>query len=243
MRTPPDALQARTSVAAAQVGRLTTYARHPSRQTTTTVGVQPQPDGTVVVQLGREAVGSQQLLARPVATLELAPVGHDPVLLHGAVSRLPGVGPHGRLCFRLEVAAVRLGSPSVLIDEQEYATATPDPLAADAPAVLGHLNDAHADGLVACLRAFGHKVEFAYATTLDSGGLTVAIVSTGSVDLVRLSFPHPVSALSQLPTSLSLVLAPRCRCSAPRTRPGPLDERRSACQRGSGGPPSGPPDG
>lgn len=224
MRTPP-ALQARTSVAAAQVGRLTTYARHPARQTTTTVSVQPQGDGTVDVQLSREAVGTQQLLARPVATLELAPVGHDPVLLHGSARRLPGFGPNGTLRFRLEVAAVRLGSPSVLIEEGEYAAATPDPLAADAPAVLDHLNHAHADGLAACLRAAGHEVGFAHATALDSGGLTVASVTTSTVDLVRLPFPHPVTALSQLPISLALVITPRCGCSAPRTASGASDAR------------------
>lgn len=220
MRTPPVALRARTSVAAARVGVLTTYARHPAGQHSTTVSVRPRGDGTVDVQLSRNAVGAQQLLARPVATLELAPAGHDDVLLQGAVRRLPGLGANGTLLFHLDVAAVRVGSPAVLIDEDDYARATPDPLAADAPAVLAHLNDAHADGLAACLRALDHQVGFAHATALDCTGLTVTAVTAGHVDTVRLSFPEPVTALSQLPISLSLVLTPRCGCSAMTRAPG-----------------------
>ena len=222
MRRPDVALKARTSVAAARVGLLTTYARRPAGQTTTTVSVRAHADGTVDVQLGRDAVGAQQLLARPVATLELTPVGHDPVLLHGAVRRLPGIGASGALLFRLDVAAVRVGAAAVLIDEHEYALATPDPLSADAPAVLQHLNGTHADALAACLRANGHPVGFVHATELDSAGLTVTAVTTSSVDTIRLLFPQPITALSQLPTSLSLVLHPRCGCSAPVAP----DERR-----------------
>lgn len=224
MRTPLDALRARTSVAAARVGLLTTYARHPAGQTSVTVSVQPQADGSVQVQLRADARGAQQLLARPVATLDLAPVGHDPVLLHGAVRRLPGAGATGSLLFHLDVVAVRVGSPAVAVDEHDYARATPEPLAPDAPAVLAHVNDRHADGLAACLRALGHRVGFAQATALDSHGLTVVAVTSSSVDTVRLPFPRPVTALSQLPVSLSLLLAPRCHCSAPRAARGHVDE-------------------
>ena len=226
MRTTDLAMQARKSVAAARIGLLTTYARHPAGQTTTTVSVRPRGDGSVDIQLGRDAVGTQQLLARPIATLELTPVGHDPVLLRGAVHRLPGVGASGTLLFHLDVAAVRSGAPAVLLDEHEYARATPDPLAAEAPAVLKHLNDAHADALAACLRTHGHPVGYAHATALDGSGLTVAVVTTSSVNTVRLRFPRPVTALSQLPTGLSLVLKSRCGCSVRGTAPAPSDQSR-----------------
>ena len=225
MRTPLDALRARTSVAAARVGLLTTYARHPSGQTSMTVSVRPQADGSVDVQLGRDAVAARQLLARPVATLDLAPVGHEPVLLHGAVQRLPGVGPTGALLFHLEVAAVLVGSPAVAVERHHYAEATPEALSADAPAVLAHVNGVHADGLAACLRALGHEVDFAHATALDGDGLTVTAVTTSSVTTVRLPFLQPVTALSQLPVSLSLLLAPRCHCSTQRPGPGGGDGR------------------
>lgn len=212
MRTPDFALQARTSVAAARVGLLTTYARHPARQTNTKVSVRPRADGTLDVQLGRDAVGARQLLARPVATLELHPSGCEPVLLHGAVQRLAGTAASGALLFHLDVAAVRVGTPAVLLDQHEYAAATPDPLAAQAAAVLEHVNSAHGDALTACLRAVGHRVGFAHATALDMRGLTVAAIHEGGVDTVRLRFPHQVSDLAQLPTSLAVVLNPRCGC-------------------------------
>ena len=208
------ALQARTSVAAARVGQLTTYARHPSSQHTASVCVHPRPDGTVEVLLAQDAVGVRQLLARPVATLEVAPPDCRPVLLHGAVRRLPGRGSNGTLRFHLDVAAVRVGAPAVLVDERSYLAVTPDPLAHEAPAVLAHLNGGHAEALAACLRAAGRTVAYARATGLDAVGLTVAAVTPDGVDLVRLRFPQRVTALDQLPTSLAVALSPRCGCSA-----------------------------
>lgn len=219
MRTPELASQARTSVAAARVGLLTTYARHPAGQTTTSVTVEARADGTLDIQLGRHAAGTGQLLARPVATLELHPSGCEPVLLHGAVHRLPGTGVNGALLFHLDVAAVRVGTPAVLLDQREYAAARPDPLAAQAAGVLEHLNSAHCDALTACLRAVGHRVVFAHATDLDTGGLTVAAVSPAGVNTVRLHFPRPINDLAQLPASLALVLNPRCGCAGPSTAP------------------------
>ena len=212
MRTPELALQARSSVAAARVGLLTTYARHPAGQTTTTVTVRPRADGTVEVQLARDAAGARQLLARPVATLELHPLGCPPVLLHGAARRLPGLAVGGALRFHVDAAAVRVGTPAVLVDEQAYAAADPDPLAADAPGVLAHLNAGHAGALTACLRALGHDVGFACATALDADGLTLAGVGADGVEAVRLRFPARLTRASQLPASLSLVLDPHCGC-------------------------------
>ena len=208
------ALAARTSVASARVGLLTTYARHPSGQHTATVSVCPRADGSVELLLARDAVGVGQLLARPVGSLEVAPVGCQPVLLHGAVRRLSGVSSTGALRFHLEVAGVRVGAPAVLLDERAYLAAAPDPLAADAPEALAHLNGSHADALAACLRALGHRVGFAQATGLDAGGLTVVAVTATGLETVRLRFPQRVTALGQLPVSLGAVLSPRCGCSA-----------------------------
>jgi hypothetical protein len=216
MQLDEMAVRARTAVACARVGWLTTYARHPSSQYTTCVKVRPRPDGTVEVQLGRNALGARQLLARPVATLEISPVGCEPVLLHGAARRLPGLTDNGALLFHLDVAVARVGARAVPLDERSYFAAAPDPLAHEAPAVLSHLNAAHADALAACLRAAGHQVGFARATALDSGGLTIAAVTAGGVESVRLRFPHPVTQLRQLPPSLSAALSPRCGCSASR---------------------------
>lgn len=224
MEWEQSAVRARTSVECARVGWLTTYGRHPSSQYTTCVQVRPRRDGSVEVQLGRDAVGVRQLLARPVATLEIFPVGCEPVLLQGAVRRLPGLSDNGVLLFHLDVAVVRVGAPAMLLDERSYFAAAPDLLAQQAHAVLSHLNGAHADALAACLRAAGHRVGFARATGLDSGGLTVAAVTAEGVERVRLRFPQPVTELGQLPPSLSTVLSPRCDCSASRTATEPAPE-------------------
>lgn len=207
---------ARTSVDRARVGALTTYARHPSSQHTCSVAVRARPDGTVEVELARDALAARQLLARPVATLHVAPDGCEPVLLHGAARRLPGAGAQGTLVFHLDVAAARVGSPAVLLDGTTYAEAAPDPLRHAAPAALAHLNQAHADALAACLRATGHDAAFASATRLDTGGLTVVAVNDDGVDTVRLRFPAPVRTLAELPASLRCALGPGCGCTHDR---------------------------
>lgn len=214
--THEDAARARTAVDRARVGELTTYARHPSSTRTTSVSVAARDDGSVEVRLSPVALGARQLLARPVATLQVAPPWCEPVLLHGAARRLPGTSERGELVFHLSVAAVRVGSPPVLVDEASYTGAAPDPLRHDAPGVLAHLNEGHADALSACLRAAGHDAGFAQAVRLDAGGLTAVAVGREGVDTVRLRFPAPVTDLRDLPPSLAWVLDPRCRCCAGR---------------------------
>lgn len=210
------AVHARTSVACARLGSLTTYARRPSSQYTSSVAVCARTDGSVEVQLGRSVLAARQLLARPVACLHVAPPGCEPVLLHGTARRLPGAGERGGLVFHLEVATVRVGSPPVLLGEAAYTAADPDPLGDAAPAVLAHLNGGHADALVACVRDRGHRAAFAYAVRLDAGGLTVVAVGCGGAGQVRLPFPAPVAVPRDLPAGLGRLLSVRCGCAAPR---------------------------
>ena len=218
--TDQDAVSARTSVDRARVGLLTTYARSPSSTASTSVRVSARSDGSVEVRLAPTALGVRQLLARPVATLQVAPLWCEPVRLHGAARRLTGTSDRGELVFHLTVAAVRVGSPPALLDEASYAAAAPDPLRHDAPAVLSHLNAAHAGALSACLRAGGSPADFAHATRLDAGGLTAVAVGPDGVDTVRLRFPAPITDLRDLPPSLAWVLDPRCRCCGARPSTG-----------------------
>ena len=210
MHDTDDAVRARTAVDRARVGQLTTYARHPSGQRTTSVGLQVRSDGAVDVHLSTSNQAVAQLLARPLATLRVAPPWCDPVLLHGGARRLPGLTDRGELVFRLDVAVVRVGSPPAVVDGSAYAAARPDPLRGDAPAVLAHLNDGHADALAACLRAGGHDVGFAQASSLDAAGLTVTAVGSEGVSTVRLAFPHPVTGLRELPVGLRALLGSGC---------------------------------
>lgn len=119
-------------------------------------------------------------------------------------------------------------SPAVLVDEDDYARATPDPLAADAPAVLAHLNDAHPDGLLrAC--ALWPSGRF---RARDRSGLRRPHRHRRHDRPRRHGppvVPQPATTLAQLPISLALALTPpRGRSAAPtaRARPGP--ERRAA---------------
>ncbi len=214
MHTSHLAVQARTAVDQARFGTLTTYARLPSTPHATCVAVEAGSDGSAEVELAKDAIAVRQILARPLASLRVAPVGCEPVLLHGAAYRRPGITRQGRLRFHLQAAAVRVGSPPQLVDEASYAAAEPDPLRHDAWHVLAHLNDGHADALATCLSAGGHDVGFVQATRLDAGGLTVLAVHDGGVDTVRLSFPAPVRDLRELPPSLRGVLSPRCGCGS-----------------------------
>lgn len=221
------AVSARTSVDCARVGFLTTYARHASPRQATRVAVRPRADGTVEVQVGGDTLAASQLLSRPAATLRIAPAACQPVLLHGTVRRLPGVR-EGRLAFHLDVAVVRVGAAAVLIDEQAYVAARPDPLRHDAPTVLAHLNSCHSEALAACLSARGTAVGFVHATGLDAGGLTVLVVTSAGVGTVGLRFPTPVTSLSQLPVSLGAALTPRCGCSASRPLGRPVESESPA---------------
>ena len=213
------AARARTAVDCADVALLTTYARAPHSARTTTAAVRARPDGTVEVLLAPSSPAVHDLLARPVATVRLAPAGCLPVLLHGAARRLRGVERDGRLVFHVQVASVRVGRAAELVDEASYTSAEPDPLRHEAPGVLAHLNAGHAAALAQCLQARGIDAEIACATGLDAHGLTVVGIGRTGVEEVRLAFAEPVSDLSQLPAGLHAALAPGCSCehrSAPR---------------------------
>ena len=208
------AVQARTSVDCARVGSLTTYARVSGARHASSVSVRARADGTVDVETAVDALSARQLIARPVASLVVAPVGCEPVLLHGSARRLPRhLERRGAHVFHLEPAAVRVGDPGVPVDAAAYRAAAPDPLRHDAPAVLAHLNDGHSDALAACLRAAGHDAAFVRATRLDAGGLTVTAIGATGAEVVRLAFPRSVARLDDLPLGLSCLLGPRCACT------------------------------
>ena len=213
MSLPPPAERARTSVARARVAALTTYPRHaPERPVLTSVTIACGSQGcpVVLVEAGSEAAG--HLLARPLATVRVSPVGGDTVTLHGAARRLAGRDPEGRLRFQVDVGAVRLGDGvPVPVDPADYRAAACDPLADEVAGVLAHLRLAHAEQLTACVRACGHDAQWTEPVDLDQHGLTVLAVGVHGVDTVRLPFPRAVPRLEALPPGLRCLLL--CRCS------------------------------
>lgn len=219
MPVPPPAERARTSVARARVAALTTYPRAaPARPHLTSVAVECGPPGTPVIRVAAGSQAAGHLLARPLATVRVAPVGGDTVTVHGAAQRLPGRDENGRLRFRIDVGAVRLGDqPATPVDPDAYRSAECDPLAHETPDVLAHLRAAHADELAACLRALGHDAQWAEPTGLDRYGMTVLAVGLHGVDTVRLTFPRAVQRLEALPAGLRCLLL--CHCSGGPPRP------------------------
>ena len=222
---PDAAHQARTAMASARVASLLTYPRAaPARPHLTNVAVEHDEGGRPMVRLATGALAVTHLTARPLATVQIAPVGHPVVTVHGAVHRLPGRDDQGRLLYRVDIGAVRLAHPGhgacTAVNPQEYVAARPDPLAAEAPAVLAHLRDHHAAGLAACLRARGHDAHWVEPRSLDAAGLDVLAVGADGVELVRLAFPAPISRLQDLRAGLAIALT--CRCAGdrpPRTEP------------------------
>jgi hypothetical protein len=212
MAEPHDAAAlARASLRCASVAALTTYPRLAARPHLTTVAVTAGEDGSAVVLLRPGAPAAQQLLARPFATVTVAPAGCERVTLHGAVQRLAGKDQAGRLAFRVEAGAVRLGDDEIPVATTAYASANPDPFGRDASAVVAHLRHPHHAGqLTACLRALGHDAQFAEAVALDRRGMTVLAVGLDGVTLVYLDFPAPIAKLTDLPPDLHVLLT--CRC-------------------------------
>ena len=206
---------ARTSLHCASLATLTTYPRLTSRSHVTTVAVSAGDDGSAVVLLRQGAPAAQHLLARPFATVTVAPAGCQRMTLHGVVQRLASKDEAGRLAFRVQAGAVRLGHDETPVATVTYINASPDPFGRDASTVLAHLRSRHhAEQLAACLRALGHDTQFAEPVALDRQGLTVLAVSDSGVALVPLAFPAAITKLADLPPDLHVLLTCHCRDSA-----------------------------
>jgi len=88
------------------------------------------------------------------------------------------------LCVRLDVQQVRyvggFGRMS-WVDAAAYATATPDPLATDAAAIVSHMNADHAGALVELCHAYAGRTDVTAAqmTAVDRYGIEVVAQVTG----------------------------------------------------------------
>lgn len=177
----------------------------------TTVALGDEDEDSLVICLPPASLAAGQLLARPMATVQVAPPGCETVTLQGAGHCL-APSEEGLLRYRVEVAAVRLGERTrFAVPVEEFWAAHPDPLRDDAPAVLRHLAQHHGDDLAACLRARGHDAVWAEPRGLDCRGMDVVALAADGVELVRLSFPGRVARLEELPAGLAVPLLCRCR--------------------------------
>lgn len=136
MNSADAAVLARTSLRRASVAALITYPDGLSpAPLLTSVTVSACDDGSAVVLLRPDSPAARELLIRPVAVVQVAPQGCTPVSLHGAAHRLPSRDESGRVAYRIEAGAVRLGTRGeVGVESTAYASARPYPVATNAPA-------------------------------------------------------------------------------------------------------------
>lgn len=120
--------------------------------------------------------------------------------------------------YVLRVQAVRyVGGFGVMSwpDADEYLGAEPDPLREAAADVITHMNDDHADALVAYCKAFGGVLDTTGArmTGLDRHGFDVVAVTPSGEQPVRVAFIHrkPVNAEQVRQELIRLVQEARAR--------------------------------
>ncbi len=208
---PSAAERARTAVSVSRVGTLHTYGRAscggaaPVR--TTLVSVHDLGDGGVQVSLRYGSQAAVDLFRRPLATLTVAAAGHPATILAGGSRRLPGRDPEGRLRFRVDPVSIKLGGSPLPVALSDYRAAQPDPLAPLSDELVRHVRQTHADALLACVRSqLDPWALFVEPVSLDRFGLRVSVVTEDGVTDARLAFPGSVTALSELPAGLRVLL-------------------------------------
>ena len=98
--------------------------------------------------------------------------------------------------FRLEPSALRyvggFGRMS-WVTAEDYRAARPDPLAAEAPGILEHMNDDHADALLACATGLSRIADATGATmtAVDRYGFEMAVTTPGGPRATRIGFDQP----------------------------------------------------
>jgi putative heme iron utilization protein len=98
--------------------------------------------------------------------------------------------------YRLDVAGVYfIGGFGVMgwVPTEEYAAAAPDPLAADAPEIIQHMNADHADALRRIVtRNTGEAPDEASITAIDRLGFHVRLKTRDRIYGLRIAFPREV---------------------------------------------------
>lgn len=208
---PSLAEQARTALAVAIAATLKTSGCRVPR-TLTLVSIQDQPDGRPLVHLDGASPTVRLLATVPVATVSIAaPAPFRALDLTGPFQHIRS-DRDGCRAYRLSLLSARfIGSTSIPVSLGAFHAAEPDPLRLLAPAALNHLEAAHADELLACVRAHGYLADVVVPRGLDRYGVELALISAQGVRLVRLPFPGgPVENLEQVAAGLRLLLT--CRC-------------------------------
>jgi len=102
------------------------------------------------------------------------------------------------------------------IGARDYAAARPDPLADAAGGIVTHMNQDHADALIAYARAFaGVAADEATMIGVDRLGFKLRVTQGGRRNSVRIAFPREVTTSAESRTVLIEMLS-QARGEAPR---------------------------
>ncbi|MBV7694572.1 DUF2470 domain-containing protein [Streptomyces sp. TRM70350] len=159
----------------------------------------------------------------PSAVLEFADVA--PVPMRNRIrARLWLAGwftiEEGHLAFQATRVVLRRPSGAVVIDLDEFAAASPDPLATAEARLLTHLAEAHPDAVERLTRLVEpgslHGVVRVQPLAVDRHGLTLRIERRRAHGDVRLPFHMPADGVAQLTERMHVLLAQASAASCPR---------------------------
>ena len=216
---PSDAERGRTLLAASQTGTLATVAVDGGFPFGSLVAYAVDGGGQPLLCLSDLAEHSRNLAADPRASLMASETGTgDPLALArvtvlGSVVELRDDAREAALqtyrerhpdafyaafddfrLYRLEVSSVRyvggFGRMS-WVSADDHATAEPDPLRPHVAGIVGHMNDDHADALVAYCRVFGGQpaTERAEMVGVDRYGFTMLAAGEGTDERKAVRIP------------------------------------------------------
>ncbi|WP_128374641.1 DUF2470 domain-containing protein [Streptomyces cavernae] len=191
-------------------------------------------DGRVLLRLPEDSALSTAALCaprgEPTAVVEFADVAPVPVRSR-IRARLWLAGwfsvETGHLTFHATRVVLKQPSGAVVLDLDEFATATPDPLATAEARLLSHLADAHPDAVERLTRLVEHDslhgAVRVQPLAVDRHGLTLRIERARGHGDVRLPFHRPADDMAQLTERMHVLLAQASAASCPR----PLQRQRT----------------
>lgn len=223
--TPTHAERARTLAASRRSGTLSTLCEDPPGHPYGSLVTTTLHEGSPIFLLSALAEHTKNLRHDPRASLLLAEGGDDNPLALGRVTLLgtckvvpaDAKGPRDAFLeahpdakyyvdygdfsfFALEISSVRyiggFGRMSWVAAE-DWASATPDPIAPAARGILEHMNADHKDAMMSYCRAFTKAQDFdeVVMTGVDRHGFEMSVKTReGGFRPVRLGFSAPVSS-------------------------------------------------
>lgn len=220
-RAPTHGERARTLVAARSTGALATIAKDPDGFPYGSFVTFAMDGADPIFLISRLAAHTKHLEADPRASLLVFedeaedPLANGRVTLVGECKKLetPGAARERYLAahpgaayyadftdfgfFRLEVQSVRyIGGYGRMswVEIEQWRGAAPDPLAAHARGIIEHMNEDHADALVAYARAFtrAQNAEHVVMTGIDRYGFEISVTTEHGPRPARLAFESPI---------------------------------------------------